>query len=216
MNLYSWYCINNTPSALQISFSLWMSQCEDLGSSDGLLNSLSFFSREVKSLISSLHSFNIQMSFGRPGLRAGGWNNFSINFIPADCRETQIARLHCTVTSPQHVVLFPVLLLSCFSTQLLHALRFSLLDKLFCWRKKNLLLENSEVICQMWRWRANVIAIWKIKLMNLFSFSSLLPWWSMRAIGPQMSGPFEQARAFWRQLRALELNKLAPNDCDNP
>ncbi len=138
MNLFSWYCINNAPSALQISFSLWMSQCEDLGSSDGLLNSLSFFSREGKSLISSLHSFNIQMSFGRPGLRAGGWKNFSINFIPADSRETHIARLHCTATSPQHVVLFLVLLLSCFSTQLLHAPRFSLLDKLFCWRKKSI------------------------------------------------------------------------------
>lgn len=110
MNLYSWYCINNNPSVLQISFSLWMSQCEDLGSSDGLLNSLSFFSREVKSLISLLHSFNIQMSFGRPGLRAGGWKNFSINFIPADSRETHIARLLCLSTSPQHVVLFPVVM----------------------------------------------------------------------------------------------------------
>lgn len=106
MNLCSWYCINNTPSVLHISFSLWMSQCEDFGSCDGLLNSLSFFSREVKSLISSLHSFNIQMSFGRPGLRAGGWKNFSINFIPTDSRETHVARLHCTASSPQHVVLF--------------------------------------------------------------------------------------------------------------
>lgn len=72
-----------------------MSQCEDLGSSDRLLDFLSFFSREVKSLISSLHSFNIQMSFGRPGLQAEGWKNFPINFIQADARETHIGRLRC-------------------------------------------------------------------------------------------------------------------------